>query len=122
MAKRIESAWASGLTEDAADSTCKFLQAQRGVGPWTIGSLRGTSLGDADAVVLCDYSLPKQVAYFFTGQEAINGREATDDDMLRLLEPFRPHRYYVTALLMHAPHPPRRGPRRKPLRRRMGLR
>lgn len=119
MAKRIESAWGNGLAEDAADNTCRFLEAQRGVGPWTIGSLRGSSMGDSDAIVLGDYSLPKHVAYFFTGDETINGTDATDDDMLKLLQPFRPHRYYVTALLMHAPHPPRRGPRRRPLRDRM---
>ena len=120
-AKRIESAWGHGLADDAADETCKFLQTQRGVGPWTIGSLRGSSLGDADAVVLADYSLPKHVAYFFTGEETIDGRAATDDDMLRMLQPLRPYRYYATGLLMHAPPPPRRGPRRMPLRYRTGL-
>ena len=119
VAKRIESVWGNGVTDDAADNTCRFLEAQRGVGPWTIGSLRGTSMGDDDAVVLGDYSLPKHVTYFFTSNEKIDGRDATDDDMLQMLQPFRPHRYYVTALLMHAPHPPRRGPRRTPLRQRM---
>ena len=121
VGKRIESAWNFGTSPDAADKTCEFLLQQRGVGPWTIGSLRGTSMGDADAVVLGDYSLPKHVAYFLTGEEVIAGAPASDDDMLQMLEPFRPHRYYVAALLLHVPHPPRRGPRRAPLRRRMGV-
>jgi 3-methyladenine DNA glycosylase/8-oxoguanine DNA glycosylase len=115
MAKKIERLWGSGRSEDAADRTCQFLMKQRGVGPWTKGYLRGSVMGDSDAVVLGDYGFPKRVAYFFTGEE-----QADDDDMLRLLDPYRPHRFYVLSLLLKgATPPPRRGPRRRPLRNRL---
>ncbi len=115
IAKKLESVWGGGLTEDAAERTCDLLLKQRGVGPWTIGYIRGTVMADSDAVVLGDYGFPKKVAYFFSGEE-----EADDEQMLRLLEPFRPHRFYVLWLLVKgAKHPPRRGPRRRPLRDRL---
>ena len=52
---------------------------------------------------------------FFRGSE-----DADDDDMLRLLDPFRPHRFYVLSLLLKGgPVPPRRGPRATRLRYRL---
>ena len=115
LAKKIEATWAGGIAPEALDRTCELLLKQRGVGPWTTGYLRGVGMGDSDAIVLRDYGFPKRVSYFFTGEE-----EADDDDMLRLLEPYRPHRFYVLSLLIKgATPPPRRGPRRRPLRDRL---
>ena len=111
---RIESTWSAGIAPDAIDRTCARLAAIRGIGPWTVGFLRGAGLGDADAEVLGDYSHPAHVAYFFTGKE-----ESDDQEMLRLLEPYRPNRFYVLALLVNgAPRRPRRGPKRQRLRER----
>ncbi|MEN0112077.1 MAG: hypothetical protein AAF805_15255 [Planctomycetota bacterium] len=98
----------SAAVAAARDRLCGFLESQPGVGPWTTGYLRGTGLGDADALVLGDYGHPHQVAYFFTGEE-----RSDDAEMVRLLAPFRPHRFRVLQLLIAgAPTPPRRGPRR----------
>jgi 3-methyladenine DNA glycosylase/8-oxoguanine DNA glycosylase len=114
VADRIEKVWNGGLDAGATDRTCELLSTQPGIGPWTIGYLRGAALGDSDAIVLGDYGLPKQIKYFFTGEE-----EATDDDMLALLEPYAPHRFYAMLLIQKSRIvPPRRGPRRAPLRHR----
>ncbi len=109
---RIETIWDAGRDAGAADRTCDSLRRIPGIGPWTIGFLRGAGLGDADAVVLGDYGHPRHVAHFFTGRET-----ADDQEMLRLLEPYRPHRFYTLALLLQGvPRLPRRGPRRNRLR------
>ena len=114
-ARRIEATWGGGAAADAMERTCQLLARQRGVGPWTIGYLRGAGMGDSDALVLKDYGFPKRVAYFFNGAE-----EADDDEMVRLLEPYCPHRFYVLLLLLKgAQIPPRRGPRRERLRDRL---
>lgn len=114
IAPAIERTWNAGAEPGAADRLSEFLLKQPGVGPWTVGYLRGAGLGDADAVVLGDYGHPHHLAHFFTGAE-----RSDDEAMLRLLEPFKPHRYRVlTMVILGAPPPPRRGPRREPLRNR----
>lgn len=114
QAAGIERLWDAGNDPTAIDRLSEFLLKQPGVGPWTVGYLRGAGLGDADALVLGDYGHPHQVAYFFTGEE-----KGDDEQMLRLLEPYRPHRFRVLMLLILAtPAPPRCGPRRTPLRER----
>lgn len=115
-ARRFDTAWSHGVASDAPDRTCQLLEKQRGIGPWTIGYLRGTAMADSDAVVLGDYGFPRHVAFFFGGKPI----DADDDDMLRILEPYRPHRFYVLSLLIKgAAPPPRRGPRHRLLRDRM---
>lgn len=118
VADKIEATWNAGQADNALDVTSEQLLALPGIGPWTVGLLRGGALGDADAEVLGDYSMPKLVSYFFEN-DLQAADQATDDDMLRLLEPYRPHRFYVLTLLNRgAKPPPRRGPRRKSLRER----
>ncbi len=114
-ARRIEKAWNAGLDDDAVRRTCDFLGRLRGIGPWTLGYLRGSSMADADALVPGDYSFPSQVAFFFERAE-----EGTDEDLFRLLQPYEPNRFYVLWLVIksHA-QPPRRAPRGQPLRHRM---
>jgi 3-methyladenine DNA glycosylase/8-oxoguanine DNA glycosylase len=78
-----------------------------GVGPWTVAEVSRVALGDADAVSVGDFHLPHQVVFAFLGEP-----RGTDELMLELLEPFRPHRQRVIRLIERgAPSPPRRGPR-----------
>ncbi len=91
----------------ALDDARTLLPKLRGVGPWTSQLLLGVAFGDPDAVPVGDYHLPGYVAYAFQRRT-----RATDDEMLTLLEPYRPHRYRVIRLLMAAGvKKPRRGPR-----------
>jgi 3-methyladenine DNA glycosylase/8-oxoguanine DNA glycosylase len=78
-----------------------------GIGPWTVAEVSRVALGDADAVSVGDYHLCHQVAFALLGE-----RRGTDELMLELLEPFRPHRQRAIRLLLRGtPGPPRRGPR-----------
>lgn len=80
-----------------------------GIGPWTIESFLGQSRGDADAVPTADYWIPHMVSYALTGKPRSN-----DEEMLALLERFRPHRGRVMRLLGAAGYSaPRHGPRKK---------
>ena len=115
LADRIETLWGVGDSPDAINQTSDYLLHQRGIGPWTVGDLRGSAMGDDDAIVIGDYGFPKHVAYFFEGRE-----EADDDEMLRILEPYQPHRFYVLSLLIKGTKPPpRRAPRHRLLRHRL---
>ena len=68
------------------------------------------SHGDADAVAVGDYHLKNVVAWHMTGRP-----RGTDEEMMELLEPFRPHRGRVIRLLERAGKAPQFGPR-MPLR------
>ncbi len=84
------------------------IQSIPGIGRWTATSVALATFGDPDAVVVGDYHLPAFVAWNLEGE-----READDARMLELLEPFRPHRARVVALLgKEGAHPPRRAPKR----------
>ncbi len=85
------------------------LQRIPGIGPWTIESFLGQSRGDADAVPTLDYWMPHMISYALTGKP-----RSTDEEMLALLERFRPHRGRVIRLLSAAGYSaPRHGPRKK---------
>jgi 3-methyladenine DNA glycosylase/8-oxoguanine DNA glycosylase len=78
-----------------------------GIGVWTIGELGMRAAGDADAVPVGDYHLPHLVAFALAGEP-----RGTDERMLELLEPYRPHRARVIRLLtLGGVRPPRYGPR-----------
>jgi len=95
-----------GLRSDDADLQRRLLTVP-GVGPWTVAEVSRVALGDPDAVSVGDYHLAHRVAHAFVGE-----RRGTDDQMLELLEPFRPHRQRVVRLVERgAPAAPRRGPR-----------
>ncbi len=70
------------------------LQEIRGVGPWTSAIVRAIALGDADAVPVGDYHLKHMVSWALTGEP-----RGSDEKMLELLEPYRPHRGRVLRLL-----------------------
>jgi endonuclease III len=87
------------------------LEAFPGVGPWTAAKVALVALGDADAVPVGDYHLPDSVGYALEGTA-----RSTDERMLELLEPYRPHRGRVVRLIgLAGIVAPRFGPR-MPLR------
>lgn len=80
-----------------------------GVGPWTASKTLSRSHGDADQVDVGDFHLKHMVVYHLTGRP-----RGTDEEMLDLLEPFRPHRGRVARLIHTLGHEPKFGPRATP--------
>ena len=72
----------------------KRLASIHGIGPWTTEMILGWGTGDPDAVPTGDLHLPSFVTEALAGE--IIG---TDERMLELLEPFRPHRFLAIRLL-----------------------
>ena len=87
-------------------------ESVRGVGPWTSTAMASAVLGDPDVVLLGDLHLPHAVGHALADEE-----RGSDERMLELLEPFRPHRGRVVRLLKYSGQgaAPRRGPRYTPL-------
>ena len=79
-----------------------------GVGPWTVAKTLVVSHGDPDQVEVGDFHVKHLVVHHLTGRA-----RGTDDEMLELLEPFRPHRGRVVRLLHTLGHEPKFGPRVK---------
>ncbi len=98
------------LAETAAmplEDAYRRLSAVQGIGPWTIGIVGGTALGDPDAVPIGDHNIPHMVSWLLAGEP-----RASDDRMLELLEPYRGHRGRVVRLLKASRvKAPRYGPR-----------
>jgi 3-methyladenine DNA glycosylase/8-oxoguanine DNA glycosylase len=78
-----------------------------GVGEWTAAETAQRAFGDADAVSVGDYHIPKMIGW------TLVGHPADDELMLELLEPMRPHRQRVVRLLEASglAYEPRRGAR-----------
>jgi 3-methyladenine DNA glycosylase/8-oxoguanine DNA glycosylase len=101
VAARLEEALDIGSAE--AD---RRLRSLPGIGPWTSAEIRQRAAGDADAVSVGDYHLPKTVGW------TLAGRITDDAGMLELLAPYAGHRYRVSRLIeLGGTAPPRRGPR-----------
>lgn len=101
-ARRLEEA--TGMAPEAARGR---LQALPGIGPWTAAEVAARALGDADAVSVGDYHLPRLAAWALAGES-----HGTDERMLELLEPYRGNRGRVLRLLeLSGLSAPRRGPR-----------
>lgn len=101
VADRLEARAAAG--SEALDRTLRTIP---GIGAWTSAEVRQRALGDADAVSVGDYNLPKMVGW------ALAGERTDDAGMLALLARWPGHRYRVTRLLeLAGTRPPRRGPR-----------
>ena len=64
------------------------------------------SHGDPDRPEVGDFHLKHMVTFHHTGRP-----RGTDEEMLELLEPFRPHRGRVARLLHTLGHEPKFGPR-----------
>jgi 3-methyladenine DNA glycosylase/8-oxoguanine DNA glycosylase len=83
------------------------LMSLPGVGEWTAAETAQRAFGDADAVSVGDYHIPKMIGW------TLLGRPVDDAGMLELLAPMRPHRQRVVRLLEASglTYEPRRGPR-----------
>lgn len=93
----------AGLDPSAAGER---LLAMPGIGVWTVAKTLSVSHGDPDQVEVGDFHLKHIVVHHLTGRP-----RGTDEEMLELLEPFRPHRGRVTRLLHSQGHEPSFGPR-----------
>ncbi|OBB91778.1 DNA-3-methyladenine glycosylase [Mycobacterium sp. 852002-30065_SCH5024008] len=78
-----------------------------GVGEWTAAETAQRAFGDADALSVGDYHIPKMIGW------TLAGHPVDDAGMLELLEPMRPHRHRVVRLLEASglAYEPRRGAR-----------
>ncbi len=81
-----------------------------GLGPWSVAETARFAFGDADAVSVGDFHVKHQVAWILAREP-----RGTDDRMLELLEPFRPHRGRVQRLIESSGiREPAFGPRMEP--------
>jgi 3-methyladenine DNA glycosylase/8-oxoguanine DNA glycosylase len=78
-----------------------------GVGIWTAAETAQRAFGDADALSVGDYHVPKMIGWTLVGHPIV------DAEMVELLEPMRPHRHRVVRLLEASglAYEPRRGAR-----------
>jgi 3-methyladenine DNA glycosylase/8-oxoguanine DNA glycosylase len=107
---RRAAAYARRLDEAAEvslEETYRRIQAIPGLGAWTAAEVGVMALGDADAVSVGDYHAKNVAAWALAGEP-----RGTDEQMVELLEPFRPHRGRVMLLFrLGGVGAPRYGPR-----------
>ncbi|MBI5089547.1 MAG: DNA-3-methyladenine glycosylase 2 family protein [Actinobacteria bacterium] len=109
VARHADRIWEWSRLAPAACAT--QLSLLRGVGEWTIGTVLASALGEPDAIAVGDYHLKNIVAHALTGQA-----RGTDEQMVELLAPYRPHRGRVMRLLLLDGHrAPAFGPRQRVL-------
>lgn len=97
------------LAQSPPESAAHYLEGIPGISVWTSASTLAVSHGDPDQVPVGDFHIKHMVVHHLTGRD-----RGTDDEMLELLEPFRPHRGRVVRLLHTLGHEPRFGPRAAP--------
>lgn len=109
----ISAARKAQLIEALADvrplEAAETLLSLPGVGPWTVAETLARSHGDPDQVSVGDYHIKNLVVYHLVGRA-----RGSDEEMLELLEEFRPHRGRVIRLLHRLGHAPKFGPRSTP--------
>jgi 3-methyladenine DNA glycosylase/8-oxoguanine DNA glycosylase len=95
------------LVSRPVEQAGQALTSLPGVGEWTAAETAQRAFGDADAVSVGDYHIPKMIGW------TLLGRPVDDAVMLELLEPMRPHRHRVVRLLEASglAYEPRRGAR-----------
>jgi 3-methyladenine DNA glycosylase/8-oxoguanine DNA glycosylase len=95
------------LTGRTAAEAREVLTVLPGVGVWTAAETAQRAFGDADALSVGDYHVPKMIGW------TLIGRPVDDAGMIELLEPVRPHRYRAVRLLEASglAYEPRRGSR-----------
>ncbi|MGB9226537.1 DNA-3-methyladenine glycosylase family protein [Mycobacterium sp.] len=95
------------LVSQPAERAREALTSLPGVGVWTAAEVAQRAFGDADAVSVGDYHIPKMIGW------TLLGHPVDDAGMLEVLEPMRPHRHRVVRLLEASglAYEPRRGPR-----------
>jgi endonuclease III len=87
-------AWLDAAAELARPAARERIASVPGIGAWTTAEVARLALGDADAISIGDYHVPHLVAWALAGRA-----RGTDEEMLELLEPYRPHRGLVQLLL-----------------------
>ncbi|GAA0971577.1 DNA-3-methyladenine glycosylase 2 family protein [Nocardioides aquaticus] len=93
----------------APEEAERRLRSLPGIGVWTSAEVRQRTFGDPDAVSFGDYHVAKDVGW------ALTGEPFDDDEMRAYLEPWRPQRGRVVALLAASRlHRPRHGARMAP--------
>ena len=92
-----------------SDEAAAALGSIRGVGAWTVAKTLEVSHGDPDRPAVGDFHIKHMVVHHLTGRD-----RGSDEEMVELLEPFRPHRGRVVRLLSLLGRAPRFGPRRPP--------
>jgi 3-methyladenine DNA glycosylase/8-oxoguanine DNA glycosylase len=108
MASRVADSLQRIATVDAAEAD-RMLRSQAGIGVWTSAEVRQRVLGDPDAVSFGDYHVAKDIGW------ALTGEPMSDAQLEEYLEPWRPHRGRVQALVVLAGlRRPRHGPRMAP--------
>ena len=92
--------WPAAQARDA-------LTSLPGVGVWTAAEVAQRAFGDADALSVGDYHIPKMIGW------TLLGHPVDDAGMIEVLEPMRPHRHRVVRLLEASglAYEPRRGAR-----------
>lgn len=97
------------LSEETPSDAANVLMSFSGVSLWTSAKTLEVSHGDPDQVAVGDFHFKHIVVHHLTGRD-----RGTDEEMLELLEPFRPHRGRVIRLLHLLGHEPKFGPRMTP--------
>ncbi|MCW2795848.1 MAG: hypothetical protein JWM79_1345 [Nocardioides sp.] len=93
----------------APDEADRRLRTLPGIGAWTSAEVRQRALGDPDSVSFGDYHVAKDVGW------ALTGTQFDDAQLEAFLEPWRPQRGRVPALVAAAGFGrPRHGPRMAP--------
>jgi hypothetical protein len=87
-------AWIDETAALPLDVAQDRLSSVHGIGPWTVAEVARIALGDADAVSVGDFHVPNIVAWALAREP-----RGSDERMLELLEPYRPHRGRVQRLL-----------------------
>ena len=96
----------AALPHEEAD---RRLRSLPGIGVWTSAEVRQRAHGDPDAVSFGDYHVAKDIGW------ALTGTPFDDAELEEFLEPWRPHRGRVQALVgLAGLHRPRRGARMAP--------
>ena len=99
----------SALSSERPETAATRLRSFQGVGEWSVAETLAVSHGDPDQVPVGDFHIKHLVVHHLTGKD-----RGTDEEMLELLEPFRPHRGRVIRLLHTLGHAPKFGPRSTP--------
>lgn len=102
-------AWIDSLRHDESAEAERVLSSFPGIARWTTAKTLEVSHGDPDQVAVGDFHFKHIVVHHLTGRD-----RGTDEEMLELLEPFRPHRGRVIRLLHTLGHEPKFGPRMAP--------
>lgn len=96
----------NALSSADPEVAAEMLRSFRGVGDWSVAETLAVSHGDPDQVPVGDFHIKHLVVHHLTGRD-----RGTDEEMLELLEAFRPHRGRVIRLLHTLGHAPKFGPR-----------